>query len=866
LSLWTDKILAKFHLSLTLPIEIDYSMKPIYISLLLLLIGCNLKAQNLVPNGDFEGYTVTCPAYITDISRFTGWCNYTVGSPDGFHPCGTALSGAGVPNNAFGTQMPAHGNCYIGFVTQWGPGNPYREYAHTTITPMVTRQVYEVSMSISLADDVALAANSLGAYFYKNGPSTISLPLNTQDRLTETPQIDFEKFGAISEQTDWVRVTDTMMADSAYDHMVLGSFMPNSSITIVTIPNIPTLIAYYYIDSVVVKAIPVMEADINISDMCGGQTVSIPYALNPYYILPTSNVFTAELSNSSGSFATPTNIGSIVSNTSGSVTATIPATIATGTGYKIRIKSTSGDTSTYSNAFTITALHTLTASIDFPACAGDTFHLNSYTSTTGVSYLWNGPNGFSSTNANTFISAISSSQSGKYSITTVHNACIVTDTFTVLVQPKPVITASSNTPVCPGTTMQLTAISSLPGSTFSWAGPNSFSSNTNTSSRTPTVFADQGIYTVSVTKDGCTTKKDIPVIVQITTATPTASSNNPICEGFGMLLNALCATPGVSYSWAGPAGFINNTQSPAITTTSTANSGNYIVHATVNGCVSLPDTVTVQVLPKPYLGNYASPNDTVCEGTVVTFVTVPMTGIVNPTFQWFKNNTLIPGATNLTLITPYATGDSFYCRTYCQNQCGDNLTLYSNKVGMTVMPIVNDLSVTLSSVPAQPLPGNPVTFNAIVVNGGYNPKYQWKKNGNDIFGATYAGYSANNMAPYDKIICCVISSDPCANPITACSDAMVVNFPTSVGEVGNDNVFQLYPNPNDGSFKLKMQNVPCKSIDVVNVNGKVVYQLKTEIQQTEYLIDLPEQLPSGVYMLRAYSDSNIYQKSFTLLK
>jgi hypothetical protein len=70
----------------------------------------------------------------------------------------------------------------------------------------------------------------------------------------------------------------------------------------------------------------------------------------------TGNTYTAELSNASGSFATPTNIGTLVSNAnSGTINITIPASTASGAGYLIRVVSSSpAVTGSSSAAFTIT--------------------------------------------------------------------------------------------------------------------------------------------------------------------------------------------------------------------------------------------------------------------------------------------------------------------------------------------------------------------------------------------------------------------------------------------------------------------------------------------------------------------------------
>jgi hypothetical protein len=53
------------------------------------------------------------------------------------------------------------------------------------------------------------------------------------------------------------------------------------------------------------------------------------------------NVFTAQLSNKSGSFASPVNIGTVTSTGSGNIACTIPASTPTGTKYKVRVVSSS---------------------------------------------------------------------------------------------------------------------------------------------------------------------------------------------------------------------------------------------------------------------------------------------------------------------------------------------------------------------------------------------------------------------------------------------------------------------------------------------------------------------------------------------
>jgi hypothetical protein len=72
---------------------------------------------------------------------------------------------------------------------------------------------------------------------------------------------------------------------------------------------------------------------------CAGTAFDIPFAVNMPY--GSNNVFTAQLSNSSGSFANPVNIGTLTGNQSDTINATIPANTAAGNGYRVRILASS---------------------------------------------------------------------------------------------------------------------------------------------------------------------------------------------------------------------------------------------------------------------------------------------------------------------------------------------------------------------------------------------------------------------------------------------------------------------------------------------------------------------------------------------
>ena len=70
---------------------------------------------------------------------------------------------------------------------------------------------------------------------------------------------------------------------------------------------------------------------------CGGTVITVPYSSSGI-TFNSGNVFTVQLSNASGSFTTPTSIGTLTSTAaSGNINATIPN--VSGNGYRIRVRS-----------------------------------------------------------------------------------------------------------------------------------------------------------------------------------------------------------------------------------------------------------------------------------------------------------------------------------------------------------------------------------------------------------------------------------------------------------------------------------------------------------------------------------------------
>jgi uncharacterized repeat protein (TIGR03803 family) len=80
-----------------------------------------------------------------------------------------------------------------------------------------------------------------------------------------------------------------------------------------------------------------VTTSVNSNAFCAGSSLNVAYTATGSY--GSANVFTAQLSDASGSFANPVAIGNTTSATSGTIEAVIPATTTAGTGYRIRVVS-----------------------------------------------------------------------------------------------------------------------------------------------------------------------------------------------------------------------------------------------------------------------------------------------------------------------------------------------------------------------------------------------------------------------------------------------------------------------------------------------------------------------------------------------
>jgi len=593
------------------------------------------------------------------------------------------------------------------------------------------------------------------------------------------------------------------------------------------------------------------------TSLCVGDSFKVKTSVN--HPFRSTNVFTVQLSNASGSFASPTVIGAKTANGNDSIKCFIPLTTVAGSGYRIRIVTSAPADTSETNGFDIRIKQMPTAVLatsNSPVCVDDTIKLYGSSSNTDVNYSWSGVGGFSSGAKDTVRANVVSAYAGNYVLAANRQGCIVKDTVTIQVRQRPSDTAvaSSNSPVCTNGTINLSGASTTVGVSYLWKGPGGYTSTVQSPSRGSAVVAYSGYYRLSTVLNGCpsTYYDSVYVTVYPPTTAPTPSANAPVCVGQDLQLGASNIT-GATYAWTSTTGFTSAVQNPVRSAATTAYAGKYYVTATVNGCTSARDSVTVTVNPAPVINVYPSPKDSICVGQSVTFVSSNSNAGTSYTRSWFKNSNVIGGAANANYnTTAAADGDEYYVTLTAYGVCATPFTDTSNVIKMHVLPYLAPAVSITANPNATVTSGTMINFTATPTNGGGKPGYQWTRNGMPVVGAISNVWGASTLSNNDLICVDMTSSYVCPNPKTAKSNCIKVSIEsTGIAGIWTGKEPNIYPNP--AKDKLIIEGIEKGTkIQFYDVIGRVVIKEVSTATTTE--LNMSHFVP-GSYVLILSTDT-----------
>lgn len=194
-------------------------------------------------------------------------------------------------------------------------------------------------------------------------------------------------------------------------------------------------------------------------------------------------------------------------------------------------------------------------------------------------------------------------------------------------------------------------------------------------------------------------------------------------------------------------------------------------------------------------------DNTICEGTSVTFTAAPTNGGTAPTYQWKVGSTVVGTAATYTTST-LTNGQVVTC------------IMTSNLSGASGSPATSN-SITMKVNPTPPKPV--ISQNGSTLTSSATTGNVWYYNGNPIAGATGQTLTATKNGNYTVTVT--------VNGCSITSGALVVNI--GITTLSNDNsILNVYPNPSDGMITVSFESASksAHTVEIKNALGQIVYR------------------------------------------
>lgn len=514
---------------------------------------------------------------------------------------------------------------------------------------------------------------------------------------------------------------------------------------------------------------------------CTGATISVSYAISGSGSPSNGNVFTVQLSDAAGSFGSPVTLGSSTSTAgTGSISIVVPSTILSGSGYRIRVNSSSPAVTGSDNGANIAIGMLRPGNNAFSESCGTVnsntnvgtlesnngFDNDSYSMTSSSNsnvYMVNG--GSSGYTGSSGSGAVFFDGNGSFIISGINSSALTNMQICFAIKKTSnsfsgtgfFVAVSSN-----GTSWTDLSYSALPtgtGTSTPWYlryATGSIPATSNLRIR----FLRSGASDLYI--------DDIKLISSGTATSPVITPSTALLTCGGSVTLSSTAINGASYLWS------NGSTTSSI---SVSNIGNYSVTVTdYLGCATTTNaaSVTYSSAVVPSVSIASNEGTSICSGTSITFTATPVNGGTSPTYQWQVNGTNV-GSNSVTYTTSaLSDGQTVSCTMTSNAACASPSIATSNGLSMTVTNAVSPaVSIALTNGSNPLCDASAVTFTATPVNGGSTPSYQWKINGTNA-GTNSATFTTAAITNGQVVTCEMTSSITCVSSASATSNGIIM--------------------------------------------------------------------------------------------
>ncbi len=661
---------------------------------------------------------------------------------------------------------------------------------------------------------------------------------------------------------------------------------------------------YIYTTSTVVSPLPIVTGTVSGSPFCQGQTgINIPYAITGSFTA--GNIFTAQLSDATGSFASPLNIGTLTSTASGTIVSSVTLPSVAGTKYRIRVVSSSPALNGADNGTDLTINAnptTANAGTDQTVCATTTTLAgNTPTIGTGTWTVVSGPASITSPNSPT--SGVTGLAAGAnvFRWTISNSPCASSSDDVTITQSGSITTANagSDQSIC-GTTGTLAGNIVGGGETGTWSLMSGLGAITSINSPTSGVTGlGIGANTFRWTIDNgtCTPSSDDVVITGVASPTTVnAGADQTICNSSVTLIGNTPTVGTGTWTQIAGSGTITSANSATTTVTSLGSGVSNIFVWTISNspCADSKDTVVIDncigsgtsittdsIIGSPFC-SYTSYSVMVPFTSAGTFTGYYVAELSDSTGNFTSPVSIGAGSSSpISAVIPFATpiGSGYRIRvtntapvTYGTingaelriNDCDEiitgtitgspfcsntsyNISIPFTVIGPFVAPFIAQLSDATGS-----FANNPVTIGYSSVS---------PINTSLPIGTLSGTNYRVRVVDYNSY------GTPQADTITVDNGvnlAINASCPTGINEIYLKDFISIYPNPSEGIFNLEIKTLTALdiTIEIRNVVGSIVCGKSFDNLIADNLIPIDiARFGKGMYIVKVKKgDDYIFKK------
>ncbi|HEX6429379.1 MAG TPA: T9SS type A sorting domain-containing protein [Niastella sp.] len=351
-------------------------------------------------------------------------------------------------------------------------------------------------------------------------------------------------------------------------------------------------------------------------------------------------------------------------------------------------------------------------------------------------------------------------------------------------QNRPEANAGADTVICANTSLKIGGDGN-PAHTYNWtSNPAGF----NSTSAAPVVVNPTvpTTYFIEVTNGAEVARDTIEVSMSssLPPAVSVVTANTTVCAHAPTTFTALTVYGGADPSYQWLVNGVNAGTDTAVFSTVLQDGDQVSARLTSNASCASPATaisnvITMHVTPVTIPQITINGPLTFCAGDTVTYTATPVDGGQRPLYKWVSGGLLVATTYNKSYTTSSITSQTgiyamMFSNAVCQTKPGDTSNV------LTVVPkLVVTPSVAVSASNAGICGVKLVTFTAQGYNGGTNPQWQWKINGNNA-GTNSHVYNSNSLVNGDKVYVVMTSNGECARPPVVESNKVTMAVETAI--------------------------------------------------------------------------------------